>query len=65
MLKKIILGIGVMTVFFIVLFSTFFSQLYNIDYYEKKYEKLEVYEKFSEEDARNATLNIFGFFKSG
>ena len=63
MFKKITLGIGVITVFFIVLFSTFFSQLYDINYYEKKFEKYGVYDKFSREQARNATLNIFSFFK--
>jgi len=64
MFKKIILGAGAISVFFILIFSTFFSQLYNLNYYEKKYEKYNVYDKFTEEEARNATLNIFWFFKS-
>lgn len=62
--KKILLYFTVLSVFFIILFSSVFSFIYNLNYYEKKYLQYNVYDRFSEEEARNATNNLFGFFRS-
>lgn len=64
MRKKILLGISVIFAFFILLFSSLFSQLYNLNYYDKKYEQYNVYDRFSKEEALDATKNIFDFFNS-
>jgi len=61
---KILLALGTVSVFFIILFSSLFSHIYSLGYYESKYRKYNVYDKFPIEKARNATLNLFGFFRS-
>ena len=62
--KKILLYFTVLTVFLIILFSSLFSYIYNLNYYEKKYLQYNVYDRFSKEQARNATTNLFGYFRS-
>ena len=62
--KKILMFVTILSVFFIILFSSLFSYIYNLNYYEKKYLQYNVYDRFSEEEARNATNNLFGFFRS-
>jgi len=62
--KKILMFVTILSVFFIILFSSMFSFIYNLNYYEKKYQQYNVYEKFTEEEARNATTNLFGYFRS-
>ena len=62
--KKILLYFTVLSVFFIILFSSLFSYIYNLNYYEKKYLQYNVYDRFSEEESRNVTNNLFGYFQS-
>lgn len=59
--KKILLPISIMSILF---FSSLFSYLYNLNYYDKKYQQYNVYDRFSREQALSATENLFGFFKS-
>lgn len=51
-------------VFFIISFSSLFSYLYDINYYDKGYAKYNIYQRFTKEKAMNATENILGYFKS-
>lgn len=62
--KKILLYFTVLSVLFIILFSSMFSYIYNLNYYEKKYLQYNVYDRFSKEESRNATNNLFGYFCS-
>ena len=62
--KKTLMIFSVISVFFIILFSSLFSYVYNLSYYEKKYEQYNVYDRFTKEQARNATNNLFGYFQS-
>ncbi len=62
--RKLLLSITILSVFFIILFSSLFSFIYNLNYYEKKYQQYNVYDRFTKEEAKNATTNLFGFFKS-
>jgi len=64
--KKInyLLFLIVIPVFFIILFSTLYSQLYNLNYYDKKYELYNVYETFEKDIAINKTNNLLNYFKS-
>ena len=64
MLKKISLVLTIVSVFVVVLVSSLFSQMYNLNYYDKKFVQYNIYEKFSKEQALNATNNILGYFKS-
>ena len=41
-----------------------FSYIYNTNYYNKKYQQYGVYDRFTKEEALNATENLFGYFKS-
>ncbi len=53
----------IFSVFFIVILSSLFSYLYNINYYDKKYQQYGIYEKFTKEQALNETKNIFGYLQ--
>ena len=64
MLKKLYFMIAIISVFLILLLSSVFSYLYNLNYYDKKYQQNSVYDRFDKETAMNATKNLFGFFKS-
>ena len=64
MLKKVIFGLSIVSVFIIILLSSLFSQIYNLNYYDKKYEQYNVYDKFTKDQALNATQNILGYFQS-
>ncbi len=63
-MRKLALSFISVCIFFILTFSSLFSIMYNLNYYEKKYEQYNIYDIFTKEEARNATNNLFGFFKS-
>jgi integral membrane protein (TIGR01906 family) len=58
------LSVSVLAVFFIILFSSLFSYVFNLNYYDKEYQKYNIYDRFTKEQAINATQNIMGFFNS-
>jgi len=62
--NRIIIGASSVLVFIIVLFSTLFSQINNLGFYDKEYQKYNIYDRFSKDEAINATRNILGFFQS-
>lgn len=56
----------VLSVFAVVSFiflSSFHSVLYNDNFYEKEFQKNNVYEKFSKESVNNATNELFGYIQ--
>ncbi len=60
----IFLAVSVISVFLILLFSSLFSYIYNLNYYDSEYQKYNIYDRFSKDTALNATKNLMGFFKS-
>lgn len=62
-IRKIVLTIGILSIFTIIFLSSLFSMLYNLNYYDKKYEQYGVYNIFSKERALNATQNLFSYFQ--
>ncbi len=64
MSKKLFFWLAVVSVFFVLLFSSLFSQLYSIKYYDKEYQRYGIYSIFDKQAAINATQNMIGFFSS-
>ncbi|MFH2020448.1 MAG: DUF1461 domain-containing protein [archaeon] len=62
--QKIFLAILVLSIVSIVLFSTIFSYLFNMKYYESKYLKYHIYDIFTKNQTENATQDIFDYFHS-
>lgn len=66
-MKQILTNLSRLLIFLIliiVFLSSLFNQIYDINYFEKKYQQYNVYDNFSKEKAYNATVNIFKFFKN-
>ncbi len=61
---RILLVVSIISVFFIISISSIFSYLYDLNYYDKKYQQYKIYDRFSKETAGNATKNLFGYFQS-
>jgi integral membrane protein (TIGR01906 family) len=64
--KKIfysLIAVCALAVFVIIFVSSLFSYLYNVNYYDRKYQQYDVYERFTREEALNATHNLFGYFR--
>jgi integral membrane protein (TIGR01906 family) len=62
-LPKILLFLIIISVFSIILFSSLFSFIYDIKYYDNKYLQYKIYDKFSKEQALNETKNLFGYLQ--
>ncbi|MEM2131489.1 MAG: DUF1461 domain-containing protein [Candidatus Woesearchaeota archaeon] len=52
-----------MSFLFILFFSSIFFYIYNLKYYEKEYQKYNIYDKFEKEYLVNMTINLFGYLK--
>ena len=63
-MRKLLLAAAAILVFFIILFSSLFSYIYNTNYYDRKYQQHGVYDRFTRKTALNATGNLFGYFRS-
>lgn len=61
---KIIEIFLILSIIAIVLFSTLFSYIYNLNYYDKKYEQYGVYQKFDRTFLLEKTKELFDFFKN-
>jgi uncharacterized membrane protein len=59
-----LLSVAIISVFFIILFSSLFSYLSDLNYYDKEYQKYSIYDRFPKEKALNETKGLIGFFNS-
>ncbi|MBN2368198.1 DUF1461 domain-containing protein, partial [Candidatus Woesearchaeota archaeon] len=62
--SKSLVVISVIPVFLILFFSTMFSIIYNLNFYEKNFQQYKIYDRFTKQEALDAAKNIMGFFKS-
>lgn len=63
-ITKIIFLFFLISLINILFFSSIFFYTYNLNYYDKEYNKYNIYNLFSKELALNKTINIMNFFKN-